>query len=240
MPILVARQGKLRVLHPVNKAGEDVRLIEARQRALELRREGMSYRQIAAIMKVYAHTAYGYVQAELNDLRDQTLEDTEALRDIELQRADEFLRSLGAGIRAGDPQSIGVAIKVMERRAKLLGLDAPERKTVTHQVISPEDAAKLSDEELLARMKHLTSMAAAALAPGNPALAALDGEIVDSALLDPDNSDAAIEHEASLPPAKVSIDVRQFMSPPRQGPYSAREGVLSGVAPAAEFEDAAE
>lgn len=170
-----------------------MRLIENRRIAMEHRRDGFSYRQIAAAMGVTPSTAYAYVQAELNDIRDQTTEDTEAQRDIEIQRCDEMLRHLGPGIRVGDPPSIMTAIKVSERRARLLGLDAPERKSITHAVISPEDAAKLGEGELMERLKRLMTLAAAALPTGDASLASIDGDIIDAAILDPANEDAALE-----------------------------------------------
>jgi hypothetical protein len=35
--------------------------------------------------------------------------------------------SLAAGIRAGDPRAVMAMVRIMERRAKLFGLDAPTK-----------------------------------------------------------------------------------------------------------------
>lgn len=254
MPIVYASRGKLRI---AARAGEDVRLVEARKEALELRRDGNSYRQIAAIMEISPATAGNYVQSELSMLRDQTAEDTEALRDIEVQRCDDMLRHLGSGIRAGDVPSVMAAVKISERRAKLLGLDAPERKEITHKAITAEEAAKLPETDILKRLDTLRALAIASL-PLKSLTAGAEAPIIDL-LREEGNSDAEIDTEIARPAPKVSIDVRQFVSPPRQGPYAyiswqcpeclndcVNEGTIcpcgqpgprSRIAPATEFED---
>jgi hypothetical protein len=63
-------------------------------RALELRKGGASYREIAATLNVDVHTAYDDVLAELTDLRSTTRHDADQLREIELQRCDTMLKGL--------------------------------------------------------------------------------------------------------------------------------------------------
>jgi hypothetical protein len=49
----------------------------------------------------------------------------ERLRDLEGRRLDALQVGLVPGIRNGDPRAIGAAVRLMERRARLFGLDAP-------------------------------------------------------------------------------------------------------------------
>lgn len=106
-------------------------LLERRNRAMGLRKEGLSYRSIAASLskefgEKYSHVAaFKDVDACLVDLIEYTRHDTEAYRQMELERLDELLKNLQEGIKSGDTKSIDSAIKVSDRRCKLLGLDAP-------------------------------------------------------------------------------------------------------------------
>lgn len=156
--------------------GEDARLSEARQTAMELRKGGMSYRAIAQTMGVNVHTAYDYVQAELLELRKETTEDTQTVRDMELARCDEMMAGLEEGIKAGDPMSVNAAIRVMERRARLMGLDAPEKKSVTGVIVSAEMVASLSDEQIRLQILELMDRVSVAALPALPALALTEGE----------------------------------------------------------------
>ena len=93
--------------------------------ALRLRKAGGSYREIAGQLAVDVATAYADVRAELAALREQTVEEAKELRDLELQRFDEMTAGLWPQIRAGSPPAVTAAIRVSERRARLLGLDEP-------------------------------------------------------------------------------------------------------------------
>jgi hypothetical protein len=93
--------------------------------ALRLRRAGGSYREIAGQLAVDVATAHADVRAELAALREQTVEEAKELRDLELQRFDEMTAGLWPQVRAGSPMHVTAAVRVAERRAKLLGLDEP-------------------------------------------------------------------------------------------------------------------
>jgi hypothetical protein len=51
-------------------------------------------------------------------------------RDLELARLDEVQSSFYETAISGDPKAAEVVFKSMDRRAKLLGLDAPEKKQI--------------------------------------------------------------------------------------------------------------
>lgn len=68
---------------------------------------------------------------------------------IELDRLDGLLRAVQPGIEAGDLASIDRALKIMERRSKLLGLDQPEvRAQINVQMDDRTDLGKLSTDEI--------------------------------------------------------------------------------------------
>jgi hypothetical protein len=93
--------------------------------ALELRKAGGSYREIARQLGVDVHTVHGDVAAELADLRDTTVGRAAELRVLELERCDRMVAGLWPQIQKGSPPAVTAAIRVSERRARLLGLDAP-------------------------------------------------------------------------------------------------------------------
>jgi DNA-binding CsgD family transcriptional regulator len=115
--------------HPQRHIGQDETIAERRLRAFKLRKSGASYRQIAEFLDVSVNTAWADVNAELLELREQTRFDVQEVRELELQRCDEMLMGLWAGVKAGDAKAVIAACKVSERRSKLLGLDT---KRVEH------------------------------------------------------------------------------------------------------------
>ena len=75
--------------------------------------------------------AYYDVQDELARLDAVIKQRAERLRDLEVARLDRLTRALEVGITDGDPRAVVAAVRLMERRAKLLGLDAPTTVTAT-------------------------------------------------------------------------------------------------------------
>ena len=74
-------------------------------------------------------------------LRQYPRDDVEALRDLEADRLEEAGNALWPDILKGNPRAAEVWNKLSERRAKLLGLDAPIRQEVTHLSDSTVDRA---------------------------------------------------------------------------------------------------
>lgn len=106
---------------------EDPGVLERQEKALELRAAGLSYREIGKVNGTSANTAWRDVEAAMALTREAVKEQAEHLRDIELRRLDKAQRALQSGVNAGDPKAVHAMLKVMERRARLLGLDAPTK-----------------------------------------------------------------------------------------------------------------
>jgi hypothetical protein len=135
-------------------AGEDEVIAERRVRAFGLRKAGASYRQIAQQLNVGVNTAWADVNAELMELRAQTTADAEAVREMELQRCDEMILGLWPGVRRGDPKSVMAAVRVSDRRARLLGLDAPSKSEISGNLEIDHAHAR---ETLASRIARLSS-----------------------------------------------------------------------------------
>ena len=78
-------------------------------------------------------TAYHDVQNALGLLDAIRRDKAEQYRALELLRLDALTLCLSAKIDLGDTRAILVAVKIMERRAKLLGFDA----LPTAEVVAP-------------------------------------------------------------------------------------------------------
>src|SRR3972149_6778053 len=107
---------------PNNRTSEKA-IAEKRRtaRAIELRMAGFTYDSIAEQLG-YASKS-GASHAVHRALTRMIREPTEQLRDLELDRLDTLQRSLWSVARGGDVAAVDRILKIMERRAKLLGLD---------------------------------------------------------------------------------------------------------------------
>ncbi len=112
-----------------NERTEEQALIDTA--ALKLRSAGNTYQRIADQMGCSKQTAYARVQRALNAI---PAEAAEEYRKLEGERLDALLEVTLA--KALDPSGKGFlfavdrAIALMDRRAKLFGLDAPIRQQV--------------------------------------------------------------------------------------------------------------
>lgn len=122
------------------KSAQMARLAERRSRVLALRKAGATFREIAATMREEGGvskgfneaTAYTDYQFEMDRLAQANQEGAEELRRLEEMRLDRMLSALDEGVEGGDPTAINAALRIMERRAKLRGLDAPAKQEIEH------------------------------------------------------------------------------------------------------------
>lgn len=95
-------------------------------KVLDLRKHGVPFDAIAKALGYSGKgAAYNAYNAAIKSVR--TEPSKEALQ-LELERLDMYLYNLRNKINAGDEKAINTALKIGERRAKLLGLDDFERR----------------------------------------------------------------------------------------------------------------
>ena len=130
----------------------NIRLVNARCRrqrsALRrcvLRKTGISYDAIAATLGYKGRS--GAYKAVITALRDITREPAEELRSLELERLDAMLSGIWEKATTGDTWAIDRAIRLMERRAALLGLDAPQKREERREVVFRQ----IAEREALSR-----------------------------------------------------------------------------------------
>ena len=108
-----------------------VRSVAARmrgQQAIKLRMAGATLDDIAKQLDFKsAAGAYKSVMRELKATAQDMGEGIEAVRQLELKRLDQMQFPLWPAVLAGDVQATTTALRIQERRASLLGLDAPKQ-----------------------------------------------------------------------------------------------------------------
>lgn len=96
--------------------------VERRVKAIELRRAGVTYERIAFELNYSDRgRAYHDIHGALRALVDQPAQELLA---EELDTLNAMLLGLWPKARKGDSQAVLAVLKIMERRAKYLGLDA--------------------------------------------------------------------------------------------------------------------
>jgi len=125
---------------------------EHEEKALELRKKGWSYNEIGAQLGISRVAAFQSVMRVLAAYEDDIKEQVPRVRQLELQRLDSMLTKLQPRINQGDDRAINSALKIGERRAKLMGLDAPVEVSHTGEI------QLVPDEQLDAEIRQLASI----------------------------------------------------------------------------------
>ena len=102
---------------------------ERQRAAIELRKAGASYPQIARELG-YAQASSAQKAVE-TALRESYREPAEQLLQLELERLDRMQVGIYSQAINGDLASIQMCLRIMERRAKYCGLDAPTKQNVS-------------------------------------------------------------------------------------------------------------
>jgi transposase-like protein len=143
---------------PNNAAAANKALkIQRQQAALELRRAGQDFREIARRVGCSKSAAHRYVKAALEGAIEQIATEATELKAEEISRLDGMLAGLWGDARKGDVAAVDRVLRIMERRSKLLGLDAPVKLAHTGKDGGPIltrndglDLGALTDDELRA------------------------------------------------------------------------------------------
>jgi hypothetical protein len=141
------------------QAAEQVAAAERDAKAVELRSGGASYRTIARELGIATSTAYDAVQAGLAAVR---REPSQELIELEAEHLDRLRREALAVLEARHPLvqggevvmhagpvlgAIRALLAVAERRAKLLGLDAPTRVDTRLSLTAAWEQASLQERD---------------------------------------------------------------------------------------------
>ena len=117
-----------------NGKGSKQRITLRALKAFDLRLTGMSYRKIGVELKVSYATAFRDVAAVMEELKEETRVEARNYREIELKRLDQLQAGSWSFAVAGDQKAVLNVMRIMERRAKLLGIDAPIKVDIEGQI----------------------------------------------------------------------------------------------------------
>jgi len=121
-----------------NQTSDLLETAERRAYVFQLRKAGATYAAIvkAAIDKFGVDAlpngfderyAYKDVKRELDHLRKDIADSAAEIIELETQRLDAMLTVLWPQVAKGNQGAVDRVLRIMERRAKLLGLDCPQK-----------------------------------------------------------------------------------------------------------------
>lgn len=100
---------------------------ERREKIMELRMRGWNFRKIGEAVGCNGSYAYKVMRTELDRLIEKTALSTQQLRKLELEKLDVMETKLAPAVQKNSNIAIRTWLKVLERRSKFLGLDAPTK-----------------------------------------------------------------------------------------------------------------
>lgn len=108
---------------------------------------GLNYRQIAEGLQVSLGTVASDVKAIFKRWKDETIHDADNCRTLDLARIDIAINAIIKDVEAGQLGAIDRLVRLLERRARMIGYDSPEKIDLND---STKDPNEMSDEELAA------------------------------------------------------------------------------------------
>ncbi len=126
-----------------------------RRRALELRKAGWQYDDIAAELGRPHSTIVVWVLDELRRLDADELTHADTARRMELERLSAIGATYWERACNGDLKSAEFYLKIMERRSKLLGLDAAVRANIEDRLREEARRLGLDENDVLAAAEEI-------------------------------------------------------------------------------------
>lgn len=121
-----------------------IEAVEKQKKALDLRKAGATYGAIAKQLG-YANDS-GAEHAVKAALKATVQDAADSVRELELERLDALLLNMWSQVQKGNQGAVDRVLRIMERRAKLLGLDAPTKSQVTIEKMTDDELIKLITE----------------------------------------------------------------------------------------------
>ncbi len=131
--------------------------LDRQMQALDLRKSGASFAAIAQALN-YASPS-GAHKAVMSAIKKVLREPAEEVRTLELERLDRLQMAAWTKAIKGDLRAIDAVLRIMKRRAELLGLDAPARINVEMAVV--EEVDRMIEAGLLSESDRAAAVAEA-------------------------------------------------------------------------------
>ena len=131
-----------------------VRRFKRQEEALKLRIEGKTYREIGTALGVHRTTAIRLVSSALASVGLEIASNREELRNLQAARLESLVAALWPKVQSGDVKAVNVMVNVLNRYARLFGLDAP--KTIEATVRNDGlDLSAMSEGQLVEHCRRL-------------------------------------------------------------------------------------
>jgi len=127
-----------------------MRLAERRRRVMELRIAGWTYDKIGKAFDVTPMTICNDVHAELARAERERGANVAEYRRIQMERIDRAIAKIWPSVAQGEYEAVDRLVKLMEREAKLLGLDAPARIDIRAKLVALAEAEGWAADEVVA------------------------------------------------------------------------------------------
>jgi hypothetical protein len=131
--------------------------LERTAQAIELRKSGATFARIGDHFGVSAQSAHEMV---MKGLKATLAEPAAEHRALAVQRLDHMLNAIWTAATNGDLQAQAGVLRLEERRAKLLGLDAPNKQIEDVRGVSDAKASLLAKWNLMAERMRPPEIAA--------------------------------------------------------------------------------
>ena len=116
---------------------------ERRFKALAMRKQGCTYEEIAQALGITKSSAWRLVNRQLRMQARLAEEEAKVLLQLELERLDALQQAVWEQAMQGHLGAVDRVLRIMERRAKLLGLEAqsPSQPEPKIEIIMPAEIA---------------------------------------------------------------------------------------------------
>lgn len=143
----------------LNRKGPEavMRSAEERLNALELRKKGYTYAEIAKELDISYARAAAYIRKALQQIYEIEGDFAKQLRELELQRLDALLKSVWDDAVEGNYQALDRVLRILDQRAKLSGLSQAISNNVFIQTQNNNiDNRTLTLEQVQEKRKQLS------------------------------------------------------------------------------------
>jgi hypothetical protein len=118
-------------------AAAELAIEKRRVKATKLRLAGWSMRDIAAHLKCSLGTVHTDLEAVLARTQETANQYLTREKALSLARLDVATKGIWAGVESGDKEAVDGLVKLENRRAKLLGTDAPAKQELSGPAGAP-------------------------------------------------------------------------------------------------------
>jgi hypothetical protein len=125
-----------------------------RTKVVQLRLAGRTLADIGRELGCSPQRVHAILTREMQSAQGLRKETAEELLQLELQRLDVLQAAVWDKALAGDLKAVETALRVIDRRVRLRGLDAPTRSQITVGGYAA-DLSKLTDAELIEQARRL-------------------------------------------------------------------------------------